>query len=278
MLDGPVFAAVLVAALLHAFWNTLLKSGSDRQATATLLAFSQAGLAACILPFVAAPAPAAWPWIGAAAVLHTGYKLFLIEAYRHGDLSQAYPLARGAAPLIVAVVAALALGEMPTAGGLAAIVTVSGGVLILGLRRGAAGERTAVIFALGTACFTAGYTVVDAIGARLAGTASGFILWMTIGDAALMGLAGAAMRGRALVPKLLAGWTTGLAAGALSLASYWIAVWAFTRAPVALVAALRESSILFAVLIAALVLKERVGARRWLAAGLIAAGVAMMRL
>ncbi|RVV96899.1 EamA family transporter [Mesobaculum littorinae] len=274
-----VFAAVLLAALFHAAWNTAIKQGGDRVATMLLLALVQAAIALPLLPFVVPPDPAALGWIVAGMVLHTGYKVFLVGAYDHADLSQVYPLARGTAPLVVMLISVIALGAAVAPVQIGAVVLISAGVLTMALKgapRRMAGRGLA--YALGTAGFTAGYTLVDGTGARVAGTPSGYILWMVVGDAVLMGLWAVSRRGPAVLAAMRGGWRSGCAAGALSLASYWIAVWAFTQAPLALVAALRETSILFSILIAALWLREPVGRWRWAAATLIAAGIVAMRL
>lgn len=281
-MDPVVFAAVLAGAAMHAGWNAVVKVGLDRFSSILLLALVQSGIALGLAPFFPAPAPAAWPWLAASALLHCGYKLFLIRAYAHGELSQVYPLARGAAPLIVVLAGALLVGERMTPTKSAAVFAIALGVMLMSARGGsgalAAMPPKALAYALGTAGFTAAYTLVDAIGARLSGTASGFTLWMFVGDGIGMMLYALASRGRSALPPLRAAWRSGLVAGALSLGSYWIAIWAFTQAPVALVAALRETSVLFAMLIAVLVLGERAGPWRWAAAGLIGAGIVLMRL
>lgn len=278
-METRVFLAVLIAAFLHAGWNSVVKVGLDRVSTVLLLALVQAVIALPILPFVAQPAKEAWPWIIAAAVLHTGYKLFLVQAYAHADLSQAYPLARGTAPLIVALFSVTFLGVSFDLASLTAILAISLGILLMAAKGSSAGRMRgkALFYAIGTAGFTASYTLVDGIGARIAGTSSGFILWMVLGDAVGMIAYAAWTRGATAFPALLPAWKTGIAAGAMSLGSYWIAVWAFTQAPIALVAALRESSILFAVLIAAFVLREQVSGWRWASACAIACGVALMK-
>lgn len=279
-MDTTVFAAVLFAALLHAGWNAAVKVGLDRFSSILLLAIVQAAIALPLLPFVPLPAPEGWWWIGAAALLHAGYKLFLIQAYAHADLSQAYPLARGTAPLIVSVVSILFLGVTFSGLQIAAIVAISAGILVMAFNGSDAGrmQGKALFYAMGTAGFTASYTLMDGVGARVAGTPSGFVLWMVIGDAMVMVAFAVAARGRGVFRALVPAWKTGLAAGAMSLGSYWIAVWAFTQAPIALVAALRESSILFAILIAAFVMREPVSRWRWTSALLIAGGVVLTRL
>jgi drug/metabolite transporter (DMT)-like permease len=270
-----VFLAVLFAALLHAGWNALVKLGLDRFSSLLLLALVQGGLALALLPFVPVPASAAWPWVLLGSALHTGYKLFLIRAYGHGDLSQIYPLARGTAPLIVTIAGALFLAETPAPLRAAAVLAIGGGIILMAGRDGL--TRRGVAWALGTAAFTASYTMADGVGARIALSSTGFAMWMFTLDGLLMLAFGLAARGRAAIPALLPAWRSGAAAGAMSLGSYWIAIWAFTQAPLAMVAALRETSVLFAMLIAFFWLKEPVPARRWAAGGLILAGIVLMR-
>ena len=279
-MEGTVFSAVILAALLHAGWNSVIKVGLDRLSSVLLLALVQAMIAAFLLPLMPLPDPASWGWIVAAGALHCVYKIFLVQAYAHADLSQAYPLARGTAPLIVAAVSVLVLGAPIGDNAWLAILAISLGVLLMACKGSYAGRMSgkALFYALGTAALTAGYTLVDGVGARIAGTASGFILWMVIIDALGMIVFAGLTRGTKAFPALLSVWRTGVVAGAMSLGSYWIAVWAFTQVPIALVAALRETSILFAVLIAALVLNESVSRARWLSAGSIAIGVVLMKL
>lgn len=279
-MDTIVFLAVLAAALMHAAWNAIVKVGLDRFSSILLLSLAQGALAALLIPFFATPLATAWPWIVASAGLHMGYKLFLIRAYQHGDLSQIYPLARGTAPLIVAMVGAFFLGEVMSWGRTAAVIAIALGVILMarGFRGSAGLSRTALAFAIGTACFTASYTLVDGVGARIAATASGFTLWMFTLDALGMAVFALATRGPRAIAALRPALLSGTTAGALSLGAYWIAIWAFTQAPLAMVAALRETSVLFAMLIGVFILRERAGIWRWFAAGLIVAGVVLMRL
>jgi drug/metabolite transporter (DMT)-like permease len=271
-----VFLAVLFAAALHAGWNAVVKLGLDRFSSILFLGLAQGGIALLLLPFFGLPPRAAWPWVLAGSALHSGYKLALIRAYGHGDLSQIYPLSRGTAPLIVAVAGALFLGEKMDLARTAAVVAVAAGIMLMAGRGGLG--RAGLGWALATASFTAAYTLADGVGARIAGSASAFILTMIVLDGAIMLAFGLAARGRSGIAALLPAWRPGVAAGAMSLGSYWIAVWAFTQAPLAMVAALRETSVLFAMLIAAFWLGERPMGRRWAAAGLILAGVVLMRV
>jgi len=279
-MSAGVFLAVLLAALLHAGWNAVVKLGLDRFSSILVLALFQSAIAALLLPFFAWPAAAAWPWLLTGSALHTGYKLFLIRAYRHGELSQVYPLARGAAPMIVALAGAVLLGERLSATGIGAVAAIVAGILLMAFAGGEALRlsRAALAWALGTACFTAAYTMVDGYGARLSGTAAGFSLWLFLIDGLLMLAVALATRGPGALAALRPAWRGGLAAGAMSLGSYWIAIWAFTQAPLALVAALRETSILFALLLGVLFLRERIDAARCAAAGLIVAGILLMRV
>jgi drug/metabolite transporter (DMT)-like permease len=271
-----VFLAILVAALLHASWNALVKTGGDRFASVLLLTLAQGAIATLLIPIFGFPARAAWPWVGLGSALHTGYSLFLVRAYRDAELSQVYPVARGAAPLIVTVAGALFLAEVPPPLRIAAVLAIAGGIMLMA--RGGGLGRTALLWALGTAAFTASYTMADGVGARVAGSASAFAMTMFAIDGLAMAACALAMRGPGGVVRLLPGWRTGSLAGAMSLGSYWIVIWGFTRAPLAMVAALRETSVLFAMLIGLFLLGERVAPGRWAAAALILAGIILMRL
>jgi drug/metabolite transporter (DMT)-like permease len=279
-MGSQIFLVVLLAAFLHAGWNSVVKIGADRMSSILLLALVQAAIALPLLPFVVQPKPTAWSWLLIAAVLHSAYKVFLLQAYEHADLSQAYPLTRGTAPLLVMLISVTVLGASFSWTVLLAVGMISPGILAMTLRGSAKGwiGGSALSYALGTAGFTASYTLVDGIGARVAATSAGFVLWMVIGDALIMLAYVGCKRGRGTLPALLSAWKSGIAAGAMSLAAYWIVVWAFTQAPIAMVAALRESSIVFATLIAVFVLREPVSLWRWTSTALIVCGVVLMRL
>lgn len=270
---------MLFAAFLHAGWNSIVKVGLDRASTVLLLAVFQAVIALPLLPFVDPPDVQAWPWIVGSALLHVGYKLFLIQAYRHADLSQAYPLARGTAPLLVTLYSLLVLGVEFDPQSIASVIVISTGILVMATKGCSLGSMQghALFYALATAGFTAAYTLVDGVGARVAGSPSGFILAMVVLDAILMIVFAFCAKGPKTFANLEKEWRTGFVAGAMSLGSYWIAVWAFTHAPIALVAALRETSILFATLIAFFLLHEPVSRWRWISVSTIAIGVMIMR-
>jgi drug/metabolite transporter (DMT)-like permease len=276
-----VFAAVLVAAIMHASWNALIKVRADRFASISLTALGMTLFSLPVLPFVAFPAAAVWPWIVASLVIHIGYRLFLIRAYEVGDLAQTYPLARGAAPLLTTVGGIVLVSELPGTVALAGIMLLSFGTFLMSLRGGGQLGRlnaAAVGYALATSLFIAGYTLADGIGARLAETAVSYAAWLFACDGVCAMAIGFFYRGRRMLTVLAAEWKVGALTGILSAASYGIAMWAMTKAPIASVASLRETSILFAMAISVFALGEKMTAWRSAAALSILAGVIALRL
>ncbi len=279
-MEPVVVIAVLAAAVMHAGWNAILKVGLDRFLSISLMGFFMGFISLICLPFVAVPQGITWVWILASAALHTGYKLFLVRAYSAGDLSQVYPLARGTAPLITALAGFVLLGERLSPLMVLGIVVLTTGIFVMSMRGGALLEkldRVAVGYALGTSLFIAGYTLTDGVGARSAVSASSYAAWMFVFDGFWMVAFCIMMRGVGSVRLLAAEWKTGIVIGALSLGAYWIVIWAMTRAPIAAIAALRETSVLVALLISVIVLKEKVTVWRIAAAILIVAGVILLR-
>jgi drug/metabolite transporter (DMT)-like permease len=271
----PVTLAVLGGALLHAVWNTLVKSSQDKELDTYAVAAGSGAIALFALPFVAAPAPAAWPWIAASSAVHILYFLFLAGAYRHGELSYVYPVMRGGGPMIVAATGALAFAETLRAGEWLGVLLICGGVLALA---SGAHDRRATLFAVANAAVIGAYTLIDATGARASGAPVGYALWFFVAMAVVVLAIGTARRGGALPRYLAHHWARTLAGGACSVGSYGIALWAMTRAPVALVAVLRETSVIFAAVLAALVLKEKLTRRRLLATGAVLAGLIFLRI
>jgi drug/metabolite transporter (DMT)-like permease len=272
--------AVLGAGFLHATWNALLKSSAGGDAmldTAAVVAGSSFwGLVA--LPFVPMPQPAAWLFIAVSSAIHFGYYLTLAQAYRAGDLSFAYPLMRGTAPLIVAVLGSIFLRELPSAPMMLGIVLISLGVVSIAFVQRRKHPPSAAWWAFANAAIIAAYTLVDGSGARASGNAFAYVAWLIF----LEGIPFVAWillrRGRPGVVYLRASARTGLVGGACSLAAYGIVLWAMTRAPIAAVAALRETSVLFAALIGSLWLKEGFGWRRIAGAASVVAGIAALKL
>jgi uncharacterized membrane protein len=277
--QAAVVVAVLVAAVLHASWNALLKDDKDRLVMVVLLDLTAMALSAALLPLAAPPARAAWALIGLSVLLHTGYKVLLMQSYQVGDLNQVYPLARGTAPLLVAVVAGLFLGERLGPWQLAGLVGVCGGLVLLLERGRAAGRRRPMVWlALATGVAIAAYTITDGIGVRRSGTDLGYVAWLFLLGGLPIPLYTLATRRRRLAARVRGRLGVGVAAGALSLAAYGLVIWAQRRGALAVVAALREASVLVAALIGTLVFSERFGRRRVLAAGCISAGIVLLNL
>lgn len=276
-----VFSAVLAAALMHASWNALIKVRFDRFASISLTALGMAVAALPVLPFVDFPGPAAWIWIGVSLCMHIGYRLFLIRAYEVGDLAQTYPLARGSAPLITTIGGIVLIREVPGPFALAGILMLSAGTFLMSLRGGgklAALNPAAVGYALTTSLFIAGYTLSDGMGAREATTALSYAAWLFLCDGIVATAIALVYRGRRLARTLALEWRIGLLTGLLSGGAYAIAMWAMTKAPIASVASLRESSILFAMAISVFALGEKMTGWRAASALCIVAGVVALRL
>jgi drug/metabolite transporter (DMT)-like permease len=276
--ENFVFLAVLFAAACHAGWNALIKVGLDPLSTTTLIAIGSALVSILCLPLAGMPVAAAWPWLVVSACIHLFYFAALIESYRTGDLGQVYPIARGSAPLMTAAVGLVVVGEQLRLASWIGIAALAAGVLLLSARGGrslAEVDRRAVGFALLTALTICAYSVVDGIGARVSRNPQSYVLLLLIGNALL--LVPYALW-REVIPAMRRFWLRGLAGGALQTLSYGIALWAMTLAPIAIVASLRETSVLFGAGIAVVVLKEPLRAVRIGAALLIVAGLVLIRL
>lgn len=278
-MSTPVFIAVIGAALLHAVWNALVKDGSDKRMSMGAVVLGHLPLALIALPFVPQPDVASLPYLFAGIVLHVGYQLFLLRSYETGDLTQVYPIARGSAPLIVALVSVTVLGVHLAPLELLALVIIAAGIISLALVRKEDGQRNgnAAMLALVTGCFIAAYSLIDGLGARLAGTSLGFYSWLAIGNGIVM-----AAFLRVTTPGILTtiareGRRTFLLGGGASFSAYALVTWAFTQAPIALVAALREISIIFALMIGVFVLKERLDLSKVIATMTTLLGAALLR-
>ena len=278
-LTWTVVAAVLLGALLHASWNALVKSSTDKALDTALIHLLGSFVALPLALIVGWPQPAAWPFILASVLIHIGYYTALTGAYRHGDLGLTYPLMRGTAPLLVALSAATTVGETLSPLAWAGVLAVSCGILVLGVSRHALDSPRAVSFALANAVVIAAYTVVDALGARASGNPLQYVVALFVLDGWPFALMVLSRRGGALAwPYARRRWPVALLGALASLASYGIALWAMTRAPVATVAALRETSVLFAAVLGTWFLKETLSARRIAGIAAIAAGVMALRV
>ncbi|MFO0996608.1 MAG: EamA family transporter [Alphaproteobacteria bacterium] len=270
-----VLCLVLLAALMHAAWNALIKQANDR--LFMMSAMSAVGIPAglAFLPWAAAPAEASWPYLALTTAIHAGYYLFLLRAYRIGDLSQVYPIARGGSPLLLALASGPLIGERLSAQQYGGVALISLGLASLSLGRG---HPRAILYALGTACFIAAYSAVDALGVRLSESALGYIAWLWLLDGAMMIGFSTAYRRRPFLSFLAAEWKQSLFAGLLAVAGYSIVVWCYGIGTVAPISALRETSVVFAALIGTIVLKEPFGLRRVIAATTVASGILVMNL
>jgi drug/metabolite transporter (DMT)-like permease len=273
--------AVLIAAFCHASWNAIIRMRGDKLVSMTLLV-SAAGLIALpgIFFFPVLPA-AAWPYLIISAVVHLGYNTFLALAYHHGELTKVYPLVRGSAPVVTLVISLLFLDEAVDASEAVGVVVVGFGIMVLafdgGWRKLLASPHVLVYAAATSLCITA-YTLSDGLGAREADNAHQYVVWLFFLDMLPTLALVLIVRRRAFFAAVEENWRAGLLGGVLSLVAYWIVIWAFTVAPIPIVAALRETSILFALLIGMLWLGEKVTRVRAVSIVLVLLGLALMRL
>lgn len=279
-MSPAIFFTVILAAALHAGWNAMVKGGADKYLSTASVVVGQALFAIPTLFFVPAPDPSSFMLLLAGIGLHLGYQFFLMASYNAGDLTQVYPLARGSAPLIVAVVSVVFLGLALQPVELAAIAVIGLGIMSIALvgKRDGLHNRKAAALALATGCFIAAYSLVDGLGARQAGTALGYYGWLTIGNAVAFCAIAAVTRPSALKRVPREGLRLALLGGGASFAAYALVIWSFTQAPIALVTALRETSIVFALLIGVFVLKEKLSLAKVLSTMMVLTGVLMTRL
>lgn len=278
-IEPLVGALVLLAALLHASWNALLKSGGD---PLTRLVLVNVSGALCMLPLLAwvdFPDPASWPWLIGSVLVHQAYYLFLILGYRDGDLSLVYPIARGIAPLLVALGAWLVAGERLSIQGMLAVVLVSLAILSLaGERRQGIRPQRSVIYALCTGATIAVYTVLDGMGGRLSGDVLGYIVWLFLLEGGLILIVMLALRGRRLLVDMWRQRGAGMLGGLFSAIAYGLVIWAMSRTPMTYVSALRETSVIAAAVIGTWLLREPFGRRRIGAAVTVVGGVVLLQL
>ncbi|WP_058910683.1 DMT family transporter [Entomohabitans teleogrylli] len=272
-----VFAVLLFAALLHATWNAIVKASPDKLLAAIALNGFAALIAVAALPFSPQPAAASFPYLGASCLIQAIYCVLLAKTYQVSDMSQTYPIMRGTAPLIVAIVGATFLGESLTLSAAAGIAVICCSILLMAITRHTRPGK-GVWMALLNAGMIAAYTLIDGTGVRLSGTALGYTLWTFLLNGLCLWLWALSFQRQRMVHYAVKYWPQGLAGGVGTLLSYGLALWAMTQAPLAVVAALRETSILFGALIAVVVLKETATRQRLFAAIGIALGAIILRL
>lgn len=278
-MEPSVFLAVIAAAAMHAGWNAILKIRLDPLVAVVLITAACSAIALPAALWFGLPPLHVWPWIAGSIAVHLVYYLTLTGAYRRADMGFVYPLARGGSPLITTLFSLVLLGEPIDAQGVLGVVVLAAGVLAIAWRpKGGGFDARALALALGCALSIAVYSVIDGLGARSAGSPHLYSAWLFLLEGpcvltvALLRLGPAALRPATgfVVP--------GIFGGAMSLSAYWITIWAMTKAPIGLVSAVRESSVMFAALIAVVVLREPLKLGRLAAAGLIVLGLALIKL
>lgn len=279
-LSLAVTLMVLAAAVAHASWNAIAHDIDDKLVSFTLFGLGGAVCSAVVVVFAPPPNPASWPYLGASVIVHVAYILLLMKSYELGEFSQVYPLARGTSPLVVTVLAAVFVREVPPPFELAGVVVVSVGLGSLVLAGGRPGRRElpALAAAVGTGLTIALYTTIDGIGVRASGSAAGYTGWLILLHSLPMPLYALARRRRALIGQLRPQAVRGLAGGALSLLAYGLVLWAQTRGALAPIAALRETSIIAGAVIGTIFFGERFGRSRVVATIVVVAGIVLISL
>lgn len=262
----------LFAAILHASWNALLRSGTDKLWSMTVMCIT-IGITCCSIAFfISPPSSASWIFAILSAVLHIGYNLFLIKSYQAGELSLIYPIARGSSPILITLGASMTAGEQISISALIGIILVSGGIIALTLH-GRRITRVSLSYALGTGGFIAAYSVIDGIGSRLSGAPVAYTVWMCMLWGMLMPLIYISLRGPRRLLRFNPEFVMAAIGGLVSLLAYGIVIYAMSYAPMGTVSALRETSVLFALLIGYFFLNETLSFRKLFASLIITIGI-----
>ena len=272
-----VFAIIMLGAALHATWNAVVKGGVDKLLTTCMIASVASLIALAATPFLELPAQASWPFIGTSVVLQVLYFVLVASTYRIADMSQTYPIMRGTAPLLVATVSVFVLAESLSAFAWLGIAVISLGILSMAVAP-SSGQRKGLVLALINAGVIASYTLIDGLGVRKSGAPVAYTLWIFLLTGIPLAAWALAARRGVFRDYVCRNWRLGIVGGVGTIASYGLALWAMTAAPIATVSALRETSILFGVVISACVLKEHLTRARIVAACVIAAGAMLLRL
>ncbi len=278
-METTVLLMVLVASACHAVWNALMKTSGDTVIQMMVINVVGGVVGLAMVVVFGLPDRACWPYLLTSLIVHQFYYAVLILGYRHGDLSDVYPIARGIAPLLVAGGAFIYAGEALDPGEIAAILLISVGILSLGLtRRWSAGSKRALTYALLTGFTIAVYTITDGMGGRRSGNVMAYIgLLFALEATPFTCFVLVARRGRVL-ESLVAVWRTGLLGGVLAICAYGIVIWAMSTSYMTFVSALRETSVVLAALIGTFVLKEPFGKRRLTGACVVVGGVIWLHL
>ena len=272
---GVVFA-VLAAAMFHAIWNALIKKGNDPLLESMLLSAAWIVICLILIPFLPFPDIESWPYALAAVFIHVCYFLMLSKSYSLGDFGAVYPIVRGLPPFIVTLVSVFIISEPLSYWGAGGVTLIGVGILVLGIGS-KGGLNKLLFFAFVTAMMIASYTVVDGLGARLSGHSTSFFVWFTLPQSVVFLGVVFYLRGKErCIPHIREKWRVGVVSGLMSFSAYSIVLWAITKAPIPYVSALRETSVLFASIIAIVFLGEPVRKTRIISAVLIFAGILIM--
>ena len=266
--------------MMHACYHAIIKIGGDKIAALGVIAVFETVYGVVGAMIFPAPPADAWLWLLSAVALQTVYRFFVCYAYRLGDLSQVMPIARGTAPLLVTLGSALWIGESLNPGELLAIAMIAAGIMTLAFARTAAGrfDGSAAAIAVVSGVIVAAYSMIDGIGARITGSAASYVWWLTMTGGVTFLIPALLVRKAETVKAFKSRWYMGAIGAAFSCSTYWIVIWAMTKAPIGLVSALRETGVIFAVLIGIVFLKERPGPLRIAAVALAAAGIALLKM
>ena len=273
-----VFFAVLLAAALHASWNALVKINAEPIIAMGLIMACTSIVALGFIPFVAFPSAQMWPWLLVTLVFHFGYKVFLVKAYAQGDFGQVYPIARGSGPVWVLLVSLVFLGVEFTQLQIIAVLLITGGVAVLSHFKRGKPLGAGFYYAVGTGLWIAGYTMVDGYAVSQIGELHSYVVWLFFLDGIVATIWAYRYNPQVFVASLTQHWFVAIGGGTMSMAAYWISLWAMTQVPVAMVAALRETSVLFGALLSTYLFKEIVGRSRWFSVGFICSGLVLIKL
>lgn len=269
---------MLLAAFLHASWNALVKVGGDGLVRLGIINMTASLCCVPLLFITDFPAAASWPYLAASILIHQAYYVFLIQGYRFGDLSLVYPIARGVAPLLVAIGGYMLADETLNMAGIGAVLVICIAIFSLAFEPGRSASSRAVFFALCTGATIAAYTVCDGIGGRLAGEVMGYIAWLFFLEGPPIFFLALWLRRRALLHSLRTNGLAGVAGGAFAVTAYGLVIWAMSSTPMTYVSAVRETSVLIAALIGTRLMREPAAARRTLAAVLVIIGVIVLQM
>ena len=278
-MDTNVFLIVLLATFMHAVWNGMVKNHPDKAVAVSAIVFGHIPLAIVAIIFLPAPTIDCIPYIVASAIVHQGYQWYLLSAYKIGDLTKVYPIARGFGPLVATLISILVLGLFLKSLVILSILLICFGIMILGLLDKESKNVKVLQLSLFTGFFIGLYSLIDGYGARASLSPIAYMSWSFILSAALFPIVLKIKNHKNIFQNVFNnGKQVFWIGGTLSYIIYTIVVWAFTKAPIPMVGALRESSIFFSIFIGYFFLKEKITPTKIFSIILILAGVIGLKL